>query len=103
MRPYLGKPTGQRENQLLCTLRNARSSTKTQMEIEKMKSVLLVDRASNWLQIWTAASSLDVKGNKAIKTNLFFSLTGWFSQINAVTYDIVFCWDNLSAQEALSF
>ena len=38
-------------------------STKTLMEIKKKKSVLLVDGASDWLQLWTVASSLDVKGN----------------------------------------
>ena len=49
----------------------------------KKKRVLLIDQASDWLQIWTTASSLDEKGNKAIKKNFFFSLTGWFSQIQS--------------------
>ena len=31
----------------------------------------------------SAASSLDVKGNKAIKKKFDFSLTGWFSQIRS--------------------
>ena len=44
------------------------------MEIKKKKHVLRVDEESDWLQIWTAASSLNIKGNKAIKK----SLTGWF-------------------------
>ena len=51
---------------------NTRSSTKTLMEKKKKKHVLLIDGASDWLQIWTAASSLDVKGNKAIKKKLIF-------------------------------
>ena len=75
---YLGKPTSQRENQLSRTHGNTRSSKKTLMEIKKKKRVLLVDGESEWLQIWMAASSLNVKGNKG---NLFFLLTGWFSQI----------------------
>ena len=37
---------------------------KTLME---KKRLLLEDEASDWLQIRTAASSFDVKGNKAIK------------------------------------
>ena len=36
-------------------------------------------KASDWLQIWQAASLLDMKGNKAM--NLFFSLIDRFSQI----------------------
>ena len=36
------------------------------------KSVLFVDGASDWLQIWMAASSLDIKGNKAIKKKFVF-------------------------------
>ena len=47
------------------------------MEIKKKKIVLLVDGVSDWLQIWTAASSLDMKGNKAIKKTFFVSLTDW--------------------------
>ena len=40
------------------------------MEIMKKKCVLLLeDEVSDWLQNWTAASSLDVKGKKAIKKN----------------------------------
>ena len=38
----------------------------------KKKSVLFVDGASDWLQIWMAASSLDIKGNKAIKKKFVF-------------------------------
>ena len=34
------------------------------MEIKKKKRVLLEDEASDWLQIWTAASSFDGKGKK---------------------------------------
>ena len=39
------------------------------MEIKKKKRIILIDEALDWLQIWTAASSLDVKGNKAILAN----------------------------------
>ena len=46
---------------------------KTLMEIKKKKRALLEDEASDWLQIRTAASSLDVKGNKAIKKEFCFS------------------------------
>ena len=46
---------------------------------KKKKIILLVDAVSDWLQIWTAASSLEVKGNKAIKKKFVFSLTDWFS------------------------
>ena len=42
------------------------------MKIKKKKRVLLKDEASDWLQIWTAASSPDVKGNKAIKKEFVF-------------------------------
>ena len=52
---------------------------KTLMELKK-KHVLLEDEASDWLQIWTAASSLDVKSNKEIKKNL---LKKFFSQIRS--------------------
>ena len=39
---------------------------------KKKKRVLLEDEASDWLQLWTATSSLDVKGNKAIKKKFVF-------------------------------
>ena len=55
---------------------------KTLME---KKSVILVDEAPDWLQIWTAASSLDVKGNKAIKKKFVF-LVNRFVFPNTVTY-----------------
>ena len=42
-------------------------------DANKKKCVLLHDEASDWLQSWTAASSLDVKGNKAIKKLICFS------------------------------
>ena len=51
------------------THENSRLSTKTLMEKQKKMRVL---QASDWLQICTAASSLDVKGNKAIKENFVF-------------------------------
>ena len=60
------------------------SSTKTLMEIKKKKSVLLVDGASDWLQIWTVASSLDVKGNEAIKKKFVF-LANRLVFLNTVT------------------
>ena len=41
------------------------------MEIKKRKRVLLENEASV-AQIWTMASSLDVKGNKAIKKFVVF-------------------------------
>ena len=47
--------------------------------------VLLVDEESDWLQIWTAASSLDVKGNKAIKKKFVFLANRLFFQ-NTVTF-----------------
>ena len=37
------------------------------------KRVLLKDEASDWLQIWTAASLVNVKINKAIKKGFCFS------------------------------
>ena len=40
--------------------------------IKKKKCVLLIDGASDWLQIWTAESSLNIKGNKAIKQKFVF-------------------------------
>ena len=54
--------------------------------VNKEKEVhLLVDKESDWLQIWTAASSLDVKGNKAIKKKFVF-LTNWLFFQNTVTF-----------------
>ena len=35
------------------------------MIIKKKKCILLEDEALDWLQIWTTASSLDVKGKRA--------------------------------------
>ena len=52
-------------------------------ERKKKKCVLLEDEMSeDWLQIWTAASLLEVKGNSN-KKNFFFSLTGQFSHIRS--------------------
>ena len=65
--------------------RNRCLSTKTLME---KKRVLLVDKESDWLQILIAASSLYVKGHKAIKVFLFFLLTGQFSQIRSHMYKL---------------
>ena len=53
------------------------------MEIKYKKHVLLEDVASDWLLIWMAASSVDVKGNKAIS---FLSLTGHFSFFLPLTF-----------------
>ena len=57
------------------------SSTKMLME-KKKKNRVLLDKASDWLQNWTVASSFDTNGNKALK-KLFFSLTCWFSHIRS--------------------
>ena len=65
-------------------LGNTRSSTNTLIKIKKKKSVLLVDGASDWLQIWTAASSFDIKGNIAIKKK-FVLLTNRLVFLNTVT------------------
>ena len=52
---------------------NSHSSTNTLMEFKKC--VFLKDEVSNWLHIRVAATSLDVKANKAIKKN--FVLANW--------------------------
>ena len=54
------------------------------MLMEKQKKMRVL-QASDWLQIWTAASSLDVKGNKAIKENFVF-LANRLVFPNTVTY-----------------
>ena len=46
------------------------------MEKKKKNLVLLEDKESNLLQIWTAASSPDVKSNKTIKKKFVF-LANW--------------------------
>ena len=58
---------------------------KTLMEIKKKKHVLLVDGALDWLRIWTATSSLDVKGNKGIK-KIEICYTNQLVFPNTVTY-----------------
>ena len=78
----LGKPTGQQENQLSRTHGNTRSSTKTLMEIKKHVLV------SDWLQIWIAASTHDLKVNIVIKNNFVF-LANRLVFPNTVTYFIV--------------
>ena len=55
------------------------------------KRVLLQDGASDWLQIWTAASSLDVKCNKAIK-----KLANRLVFPNRVTYSLSFACRSMS-------
>ena len=37
------------------------------------KYIVLKDEAFNWLQIWMAASSLEIKGNKSILKKFKFS------------------------------
>ena len=46
------------------------------IEIKKKKCILLESEASDWLQIWTKASSLNIKGKKAII--FFFSQALFF-------------------------
>ena len=55
---------------------------------KEKKRVLLHDEAPDWLQIWTAASSLDVKGNKAIKKKFVF-LANRLVFPNTVTYVLI--------------
>ena len=64
---------------------NNRQARKDANEIKKNKRVILGDEASDWLQIWTVSSSLDVKGNKAIKQKFDF-LTNRLVFPNTVTY-----------------
>ena len=78
-----------RENQLLRMHRNSLIRTKILMEIKKKKHVLLEDEASDWHQIWMAASLLDVKGNKEIK-KLIFLLTGQFPRYGHIFTCIYF-------------
>ena len=54
-------------------------------DTKKKKRALLVDEASDWLQIWMAASSLGVKGNKAIKKKFVFLANRLFFK-NTVTF-----------------
>ena len=54
-------------------------------ENKEKEERLLVDGASDWLQIWTAESSIDVKGNKAIKKKFVF-LANRLVYLNTVTY-----------------
>ena len=78
----IGKTNQLARNQVSCTSGNSRSSMK---ERKKKKCVLLEDEMSeDWLQIWTAASLLEVKGNKAIKR--IFSLANWSVFAYTVTY-----------------
>ena len=52
---------------------------------KEKEACLLVDEESDWLQIRMAASSLDVKGNKAIKERFVFLANRLFFQ-NTVTF-----------------
>ena len=63
---------------------NSHSNMIMLMEIKKKKRILLEHEASDWLQIWTAAPSLDVKGNRAIKKN-FVLLANRLVFANTVT------------------
>ena len=56
---------------------------KTELEIKKKKRVLLEDDGTEWLQIWTAASSVNVK--KSNKKN-FVYLSNQSVFPNTVTY-----------------
>ena len=50
-----------------------------------MKIKILDDEASDWLKIWTVASLLDMKGNKAMKKKKnFLTNRSFFS--NTVTF-----------------
>ena len=69
---------------------NTRSSTKTLMETKKKKHVLLIDEALDWLQIWMAASLLDVKGNKGIKKKFVF-LANLPSMVTYVILKLILC------------
>ena len=51
---------------------------------KKKKRVLLVCEALDWLHIWMAPSSLDVKGNKTLKKKFIF-LANWLVFPNMVT------------------
>ena len=55
------------------------------MEIKKKKCILLEDEATDWLEICTAASSLDVKGKQAINKKFVF-LANRLVIPNMVTY-----------------
>ena len=57
---------------IIAYTRNNAFEHKDAMEIKKKKHILLIDGASDWLQIWMAASSLDIKGNRAIKQKCVF-------------------------------
>ena len=72
MWPTVFRKTRSERKSISRTCENTHFSTKTLMEIKKKKPFLLVDEASDWLQIWTAPSSLNVKGNKAIKKKIVF-------------------------------
>ena len=61
------------------------SSMKTLMEIKKNKHLVLVDEVSDWLQIWMAASSLDIIGNEALNKIIVF-LANQFVFPNTVTF-----------------
>ena len=67
-------------NHLARKYTNCHLNTKTLMD---KKHVLLEDEASDWLQLWMMVSSLNVKGNKAIKKQQQHTLIGWFSHIRS--------------------
>ena len=52
-----------------------------------------LDKGSNWLQIWTAASLLNIKGNKAIKKSFFLANQSVFPimQVTALIRFTVYC------------
>ena len=56
---YENQPVSEKINYRVCTEKSF------VMEIKKKKRGILKDKALDWLQIWTAVSSLDENGNKA--------------------------------------
>ena len=63
------------------------------METKKKKHVLLIDEALDWLQIWMAASLLNVKGNKGIKKKFVFlaNRLGFPSMVTYVILKLILC------------
>ena len=53
------------------------------LEIKKKEHVLLIEGELDWLQIWIAASLLNVNGNKAIKKDFVFLSNRLVSQIQS--------------------
>ena len=92
------RKTNRSARKSISTRGNTRSSMKTLMKIKKKKSSLLVDGASDWLQIRTAASSFDIKGNKAIKKKFVF-LANRLVFLNTVTKCVILHKCNINSVE----